>query len=69
MIRVCDGTDPNLLRDDPPWDPSSIEPREAHTTRPCDCGLRFDDVDRWVIYPHPLVGGGRRRILITGTAG
>jgi hypothetical protein len=43
MMRKCDGTDPNLLRDG----------------QPCDCGLAFDDVTRMVIYPHNLVHGGR----------
>lgn len=48
MNRVCDGNDPNLLDAD----------RE-----PCRCGLRFDDVDRSVIYPHNHVGG--RPLVLT----
>lgn len=49
MQRHCDGTDPNLTRpvregEEPegPWPDS----------RPCDCGLVFNDVYRLVIYPH-----------------
>jgi hypothetical protein len=36
--RHCDGTDPYLIgEDDQPG---------------CACGLVFDDIDRWVIWPH-----------------
>lgn len=58
MIRHCDGTDPNLIRDEPPWDPSQppgVRDPDVHSERPCDCGLTFDDVDHMVIYPHPAV--------------
>lgn len=50
MIRHCDGTDPNLVW--PGDDGNSYGP----DAKPCDCGLRFDDVDRLVIYPHELLG-------------
>lgn len=40
MIRTCDGTDDLLQRLD---------------GTPCACGLRFDDADRMVIYPHELI--------------
>jgi hypothetical protein len=40
MKRVCDGTDPNLVTRD---------------GAPCSCGLRFDDVDRMVVFPHPTI--------------
>ena len=44
MMRTCDGTDANLLAED---------------DSPCACGLRFDDVERMVTYPHlPVRGGG-----------
>lgn len=49
MIRFCDGTDPNLV---------------DLNGNPCRCKLRFDDVDRMVIYPHHLVGGGRLAMFI-----
>lgn len=58
MLRRCDGTDPNLVKNDPPWDPQL--PPNAQTpgpARPCDCGKVFDDVDYSVVYPHPPVGG------------
>ncbi len=59
MRRHCDGTDPNLVRNDPPWDPSKLPGEQTiGPERPCDCGLVFDDVDRFVIYPHPYVHGG-----------
>lgn len=45
MIRFCDGTDPNLLG--------------VPAGEPCRCGLRFDDEDRSVIYPHDPIQGGR----------
>lgn len=63
MIRVCDGTDPNLLRDDPPWDPDAGHGLRTpgRVTFPCNCGAHFDDVDYWVIYPHPAIGGGPDR--------
>ena len=55
MIRRCDGNDPNLTRPvrdgeqlSGPW-PDSV---------PCDCGAVFDDVDRFVTYPHQPIGGG-----------
>jgi hypothetical protein len=48
MIRHCDGTDPNL---------------QAQDGEPCSCGLRFDDVDRMVIFPHHKAGGVGRAFL------
>ena len=39
MIRHCDGTDPNLIR----------ETETGYV--PCDCGLTFDDVNHLVIFP------------------
>lgn len=48
MMRKCDGTDPNL--------------HDEHG-QPCTCGLRFDDVDRTVIYPHQPVGGLGRAVV------
>lgn len=44
MIRICNGTDRNLISED--------------GTTPCACGLVFDDVDRLVIYPHTPFGRG-----------
>lgn len=56
MMRKCDGTDPHLRM---PIDDTTgervINVREhkgKYTYRPCDCGLRFDDVYRMVIWPH-----------------
>lgn len=40
MIRTCDGVDDLLQRQD---------------GAPCNCGLTFDDVDRYVIYPHEAI--------------
>ncbi len=40
MLRVCDGTDPNLLDKD---------------GQPDTCGLEFDDVQRSVIHPHVFI--------------
>jgi hypothetical protein len=42
VIRVCNGTDRNLISED--------------GATPCDCGLAFDDVDRLVIWPHTPFG-------------
>jgi len=68
MRRHCDGTDPNLTRAIPlaayglagdytvsPWN-GSARPGEVIVN--CNCGLRFDDFDRQVIYPHQWLGGG-----------
>jgi hypothetical protein len=61
MIRHCDGTDPNLIREilaseyDPrrdtlsSWDKAAPE---GHHVICCRCGLEFDDVRRAVIWPH-----------------
>jgi hypothetical protein len=46
MQRHCDGSDPNLLR------PTEHDADQL-PYRPCDCGLRFDDAERLVIWPHP----------------
>lgn len=43
MRRFCDGTDPNLVKED--------------GKTPCDCGATFDDVNWMVIYPHQEVHG------------
>jgi hypothetical protein len=59
MLRRCDGEDPNLVRVIPrnemtpqqklaPW--PTDKPGEI--TIRCDCGLEFDDVERFVIWPH-----------------
>lgn len=58
MRRHCDGTDPYLIRHDPPWEPGLL-PREQERgpERPCDCGKTFDDVRYLVVYPHPPVAG------------
>lgn len=40
MMRICDGTDPNLV------DQYGV---------PCSCGLTFDDVDTEVVYPHTRI--------------
>lgn len=61
MIRICDGTDPNLTR----YLPAAEYDATRHNLSPwkrtgqpgeiviqCDCGLTFDDVYREVIWPH-----------------
>lgn len=65
MRRHCDGTDPNLIRHDPPWDPSKLSQDQDcwGNERPCDCGRVFDDVYNLVIYPHPPVGGSGLRMF------
>lgn len=61
MRRRCDGSDPNLVRNDPPWDPSKLPGEQTvGPGHPCDCGRVFDDVERMVIFPHPFVSGGDR---------
>lgn len=49
MIRTCDGSDPNLIR--------YMHPEIGKISIPCNCGLRFNDVEREVIYPHRLLAG------------
>jgi hypothetical protein len=72
VIRTCDGTDPNLTREIPetsfhadtmvlsPWNKSA---KPGMAVIQCACGLRFDDVDRTVIYPHHPTGGVGRSSL------
>jgi hypothetical protein len=68
MIRHCDGTDPNLTRHVPhaefdgeamtanaPW---AFLAQPGTVVINCQCGLRFDDVTRMVVYPHEHVAGG-----------
>ncbi len=55
MTRTCDGTDPNLLMWIDPKTGLRLEsgaPLLRHHSKPCDCGLVFDDVRRSTIYPH-----------------
>lgn len=55
MIRHCDGTDPNLVMLVDPASGDRVTPQDAVgklEQRPCDCGLRFDDARRMVIWPH-----------------
>lgn len=42
MIRVCNGQD---------------EFSQAEDGSPCECGRRYNDVDRMVIFPHQPIGG------------
>lgn len=49
MIRHCDGTDPNLIRH---LQRDSETPQINYISVPCDCGMTFDDVKHFVIYPH-----------------
>jgi hypothetical protein len=81
VIRTCDGTDPNLTREIPateydaarhnlsPWNQSA---KPGTVIIQCSCGLRFDDVDRTVIYPHHPTGGvgraglGRPQVITRG---
>ena len=80
MIRHCDGTDPNLTRD---LQADEYDP-DVHTLSPwhtrqhgkrgimrinCQCGLRFDDVDCTVIYPHERVSGSPRRYSTSPSEG
>jgi hypothetical protein len=44
MLRHCDGTDKHLSR---------LAANGAY--EPCACGLRFDDADRLVIWPHHMI--------------
>jgi hypothetical protein len=44
MIRYCNGSD---------------EYSQTIDGLPCDCGLRYDDVKRTMIFPHPYIGGTR----------
>jgi hypothetical protein len=62
--RTCVGTDDNLTHVIPAdaYDPAThtlswwdeVSP-PGHRTIRCHCGLTFDDVNRRVLYPHPLV--------------
>ncbi len=62
--RHCDGSDPNLTRTIPAadFDPATMTRSPwDDTARPgtviicCTCDLVFEDRDRRVTYPHPLV--------------
>lgn len=66
VMRTCNGTDQNLTRQVPfgsydaatmresvPW---RFTARPAHMVICCQCGMRFDDVDRMTTYPHELLG-------------
>lgn len=60
----CDGTDPNLTRQVPVFDPDTMHLAAAWqatagpgmTVIQCQCGLYFDDVYRMRTYPHDFVG-------------
>lgn len=49
MIRRCDGTDPNLIREIPGV--RSDTPFDLRY-EPCTCGRLFNDVERSTIWPH-----------------
>jgi hypothetical protein len=70
MMRLCDGSDPNLTREvpaaaynpvtetvSPNWDKALGVPGVTRIIC-CNCGLEFNDEDRMVIYPHQYVHGG-----------
>ncbi len=44
MIRTCDGSDPTLIR--------YVHPDLGDIPIPCNCGMRFKDTEREVIFPH-----------------
>lgn len=63
MRRHCDGTDPNLLQ--PVVDQRAALAEGQPGYRPCACGLRFDDVQRLVIWPHQrLLTAAERAALV-----
>jgi hypothetical protein len=49
MLRHCDGTDAELLKED---------------GTPCDCGGRFRDTDFKLVYPHEPLRGHKDSISI-----
>lgn len=66
MLRTCNGLDDNLTREVPihefdadtmtlsvNWD--RIRRTELTRVIRCQCGLRFDDVNRLVTYPHEWI--------------
>jgi hypothetical protein len=59
MIRVCDGTDEGLRREE--VNRVAASGQESVAWRPCDCGLRFDDKDRLTVYPHQFIHGNLSR--------
>lgn len=59
MIRVCDGTDEGLRREQ--VDRIAASGQESTAWRPCDCGLKFDDNDRLTVYPHQFIHGNLSR--------
>lgn len=44
MIRTCDGSDPTLIR--------YLHEEIGGIPIPCNCGMRFNDAEREVIFPH-----------------
>lgn len=66
MIRVCDGTDPNLTRhvQEDAFDPAVMTVSEAWAAMAepgtviiqCRCGRRFDDEQRMTVWPHEFIG-------------
>lgn len=67
MIRRCDGTDPNLIREIPGTGPD-VPMSERY--EPCACGRFFNDVERSVIFPHvKFLPEAQREILMNELAG
>jgi hypothetical protein len=66
VIRICNGTDPNLTRtvlaeafdpavmtESPNW---GFRAQDGQVVINCQCGEVFDDVGRMVTYPHQPIG-------------
>lgn len=61
MIRECRGDDVTLLKEQ--VDRTAANGQETMTYVPCDCGLRFDDVERTVIFPHHYIRTNNEMVL------